>query len=128
MTPRRRQAFKTASLGGVIRVFFSLLLVAAPARAQSPADSLPDPWLSPDKPAHVFAGFWSAGVGYAAADRADGDRAQRRLAAVATGLAAGIAKEAFDRWGQDERFSWKDLTADVAGIGLLLAVMAAAEP
>jgi uncharacterized protein YfiM (DUF2279 family) len=97
--------------------------------AAAPPDSLPaDRWIAPDKAAHVFAGFWTAGVGYAAASRLDAEAPERRAAAVAAGLTAGVAKEAFDALVQRERFSWKDLVADAAGILLLVAVTAAAEP
>jgi len=108
-----------------------LFLLAAPLRGQaavSPADTLPpDRWLAPDKPAHVFAGYFAAGATWGAADRLGADRSERRAAALASGIGAGILKEAFDRWVQDERFSWKDLVADAAGIALFLAVSAAAE-
>lgn len=96
---------------------------------ESSSDRLPaDRWLAPDKAAHVFGGFWTAGVGYAAASALDGDSADRRTAAVAAGLAAGLAKEAFDAFVQHERASWRDLVADMAGVALLVAVTAVAEP
>jgi uncharacterized protein YfiM (DUF2279 family) len=111
-----------------------LFLSADPLAAQkvssaARSDSLPpDEWLAVDKAAHVFGGFWSAGAGYAAAGRLDVDRDGRRTAAITVGIAAGLAKEAFDRWAQEERFSWKDLAADIVGIALLVAVTTAAEP
>jgi VanZ family protein len=95
---------------------------------ESSRDRLPDDrWLAPDKAAHVFGGYWTASVGYAAASALDGDSADRRTAAVAAGLAAGLAKEAFDAFVQHERASWRDLVADVVGVVLLVAVTAAAE-
>jgi len=106
--------------------------VTATSRASLTAahpDSLPaDRWLAADKAAHVFGGYWAAGAGYVAASRLDADSGERRGAAVAAGLVAGVAKEAFDRLVQRERFSWKDLAADAAGVLLLVAVTAAAEP
>ena len=87
-----------------------------------------DRWLAPDKAAHVFGGYWTAGGGYALAGRLDADRTDRRAAAVAAGAVAGIGKELFDLLVQKERFSWKDLVADAAGIALLVAVTGAAEP
>jgi uncharacterized protein YfiM (DUF2279 family) len=123
-------------LGRGLGALVAILLLAPPlAQAQEPSrergapDSLPaDRWVASDKAAHLFAGAWSAGAGYAVADRLGADRAGRRAGAVAAGLAAGIAKEAFDRYVQDEPFSWKDLAADAAGILLLVGVTAAAEP
>ncbi|MFN2420961.1 MAG: hypothetical protein ABR527_06225 [Gemmatimonadota bacterium] len=104
-------------------------LTAQEARSAARADSLPpDEWLALDKAAHVFGGFWSAGAGYGVAGRYDADRAGQRAGAVAAGAVAGLAKEAFDRWVQQERFSWKDLAADAVGIALLLGLTAAAEP
>lgn len=120
-----------------MRTILTLLLFLAavtPSPAQEPPapersrDTTPDRWLGPDKAAHVFGGYWSAGVGYAAASRLDADRSGRRAAAIGAGAVAGLAKEAFDRFVQKERFSWKDLVADAAGIAILLAVTAAAEP
>lgn len=105
---------------------FAALLAAAPVAAQT-ADSLPpDRWIAPDKPAHVFAGYWTAGAGWIAADALGGDFDERRAAALTAGLTAGLAKEAFDKFIQHERFSWKDLLADTIGIALFLAVSEAA--
>ena len=94
------------------------------SRDQLPADR----WLAPDKAAHVFGGFWSAGAGYAVASALDADTTERRTAAVTAGLCAGLAKEAFDAFVQHERASWRDLVADMAGVALLVAVTAVAEP
>lgn len=105
--------------------------LSVPTRAQTVAstDSLEmDRWIAPDKAAHVFAGGWSAGAGYAAASWLEADRSERRTAAVATGLAAGLAKEAFDRYVQKEYWSWKDLVADALGIAIMVGATAAAEP
>ena len=102
----------------------------APPPGAPPAEARhqPDRWLAPDKAAHVFGGYWSAGAGYALAGRAEGSGSERRASAIAAGAVAGIGKELFDLVIQGERFSWKDLVADAAGIALLVAVTAAAEP
>jgi uncharacterized protein YfiM (DUF2279 family) len=107
----------------------AIAATTAPAQTEGTRDSVEvDRWIAPDKAAHVFAGAWSAGAGYAAASWLEGDRSERRAAAVATGLAAGLAKEAFDRYVQKERFSWKDLVADALGIAILVGATTAAEP
>lgn len=125
------------------RAFPTLLLlvlaVPTPTGAQSPkspareldatADSTePDRWLAPDKAAHVFAGFYAAGVGYVGATALDLGSTERRAGAVATGIVAGLAKEAFDSAAQDERFSWRDLVADGIGIALFVSLVVLAEP
>lgn len=103
-----------------------LFLGTAPAAAQTAADAPPDRWLAPDKPAHVFAGYWTAGAGWAATDRLGADGGERAAAALAAAVTAGLAKEAFDALVQGERFSWKDLAADMAGMALFLAAASAA--
>ena len=109
-------------------LFLSVDSLAAQEHATARPDSLPsDEWLAADKAAHVLGGFWSAGAGYAVAGRLDAESESRRAAAIATGVVAGLAKEAFDRWAQKERFSWRDLSADLAGIALLVGLTAAAE-
>lgn len=92
-----------------------------------PADPYPDRWFGSDKAMHVFAGFWTAGAGYATSAALGGDRGGRRASALAVGTAAGLAKEAFDAAVQGERFSWKDLVADAIGIGALLGLVVAVE-
>jgi uncharacterized protein YfiM (DUF2279 family) len=125
LLPRRATA--RISLGLVLALGAPSLNAQEAVPAHS--DSLPaDRWLAPDKAAHVFGGYWTASAGYAAASRLDADSDERRGAAIAAGLLAGVAKEAFDALVQRERFSWKDLVADAAGILLLVAVTAAAEP
>lgn len=88
----------------------------------------PDRWLAPDKAAHVFAGFYAAGAGYVGATALDLEPAERKGSAVATGIVAGLAKEAFDSLVQGERFSWRDLVADGIGIALFVSLVALAEP
>jgi uncharacterized protein YfiM (DUF2279 family) len=138
VSPRRQRLQKKrrnpSEMPSIAIALACLFLFADPLAAQkvpsaARSDSLPpDEWLAADKAAHVFAGFWSAGAGYAAAGGLDVDRDGRRTAAITVGIAAGLAKEAFDRWAQEERFSWKDLAADGVGIALLVAVTTAAEP
>lgn len=86
----------------------------------------PDRWLAPDKALHVAGGYDAAALGYAAGARLGYDPGERRAAAIAAGVAAGLAKEAWDRWLQDRPWSWKDLVADGVGIALLVGLTAAA--
>lgn len=125
-------------LGRPVLLALALSLGASSLNAQETVrdrDSLPessrgpsDRWLAPDKAAHVFAGFWTAGAGYATASALDADASERRATVVTAGLCAGLAKEAFDAFVQHERPSWRDLVADMVGVALLVAVTAVAEP
>ena len=100
------------------------LAVSTPSVAQE----IPrDDWRGADKPVHAFAAGWTAGAGYAAGVELDWDAADRRLAAVGAGVAASLAKEALDRWTQDEPFSFKDLAADAVGIAAFVALTAVAD-
>jgi uncharacterized protein YfiM (DUF2279 family) len=96
--------------------------VSAPCVAQTD-----DRWLGPDKPVHAFAAGWTAGAGYAAALELEWEPSDRRLAAIGTGLAASLAKEARDRWTRDQPFSFKDLAADALGIAVVVALTALAD-
>jgi uncharacterized protein YfiM (DUF2279 family) len=102
---------------------FGALAVSTPCAAQE-AD---DRWLGPDKPVHAFMAGWIAGAGYAAALELEWAPADRRRAAVGAALTASLAKEALDRWTQDEPFSFKDLVADAIGIAAFVALSAAAD-
>ena len=105
---------------------FASLAVSTPSVAQElpPRDDL---WLGPDKPVHAFVAGWTAGAGYAAGVEFGWDPADRRRAAVGASLVASLAKEAMDRWTQQERFSFKDLAADAIGIAAFVALSAAAD-
>lgn len=105
-------------------VLLGILFAPASALGQ---DS-PDRWLAADKALHVAGGFDAATLGYAAGARLGYEPVERRAAAIAAGIAAGLAKEAYDRWLQDEPWSWKDLVADGVGIALLMGIVVAAEP
>lgn len=99
------------------------LAVSTVGSAQEP----PDAWLGPDKPVHALAGAWAGAAAYAGGIELDLAPADRRRAAVAAGLGSGLAKEAFDRWIQGERFSFKDLAAGAAGLAVFIVFSAAAD-
>ena len=86
-------------------LLFPYALAALAVSAPSAAQELPDAWLGPDKPAHALGAAWTAGAA----------------------LAAALAKEAYDRWTQGERFSFKDLAAGAAGLLAFVALSAAAD-
>lgn len=79
----------------------------------------PDRWFAWDKFWHFSASFVTVGAGYhLCANR------MRLKPPLATGisiggtLGIGTGKELIDRYGFHRRFSWKDLVADVLGIGV----------
>ncbi len=104
-------------------LFVILALAAAmPAFGQSTADR----WLGSDKPVHALAAYVAAGSGYGAGIESGRGPAERRRAAIGVALAASLAKETFDV-AQGERWSWKDLGADAAGILLFVGLTLVAE-
>ena len=107
-----------------LRYALAALAVSTPAFAQE-ARRPPDEWLGPDKPVHAFAAGWVAGAGYAAGIELGWEPDGRRRGAVASALAASLAKEAHDRWTGRGPFSFKDLAADALGIAAFVALSAA---
>jgi putative lipoprotein len=97
-----------------------LVVAARPARA---ADPDPDPWWGKDKALHfgVSAGIAAGayGAGRAIFDR----RLDAALFGGGVAIGAGAAKETLDALGHGDP-SWKDLTWDLAGtvVGLALAL------
>lgn len=104
----------------------AMLLFPGSACAQT--EGTADRWIAPDKALHVAGGFDAAAFGYVSAARLDWEPSDRRTSAVIAGLAAGLAKEVYDRFFQERPWSWKDLVADGVGIAILVGVTAAAEP
>jgi len=100
-------------------------LAPGPARAQA-FDAGRDRWLAPDKALHFGGGYGAAAAGYALATGLDADVGRRNAAAVVSGAAAGLLKEAFDAGVQRERASWKDLAVDALGIAAFLSLAEAA--
>lgn len=85
---------------------------AQPAVLARPADR----WLARDKAAHFSLSCALVGFGHHWATRESGaSRPAARNCAAAITLSLGIAKEARDGSRKGNRFSWKDLTADVLG-------------
>ena len=124
---RRRRYIRGAVRPSPSPLCFLYALAALSVSAPCAAQERPDDWLGPDKPIHALAAAWTAGVTYAVGVQLDWDPADRRRAGLGTAAAVALAKEAFDRWTQDESFSFKDLAAGAAGVGAFLAVSAAAD-
>jgi uncharacterized protein YfiM (DUF2279 family) len=72
-----------------------------------------DAWLGADKFKHAAMSYTVTSFAFAATDN--------DAAAIATGAAAGILKEIYDR-RQSQRFSFRDLVWDAFGIALGYAV------
>jgi putative lipoprotein len=92
----------------------ALLVLPLSARAE-------DSWVGADKALHLglSAAIASAGYGVASLEL---DRPGRFLVGGGVALGAGVAKELWDLSGHGDP-SWKDLTADLVGtaVGLALA-------
>jgi len=102
------------------------------AQEKTPADSSSmvtlrsarDPWFGTDKAKHFAASAFVTGVSFLVLHEAADMR--RRDAAVSGGvlaLAIGIGKETHDGKRRKGRFSFKDLVADVAGIGVAFVLV-----
>jgi uncharacterized protein YfiM (DUF2279 family) len=80
-------------------------------------------WLSADKGYHVIGSMISTVfIGQFGLRGLEMNRRQSQLIAAGSTIALGISKELYDAGKPDNKFSWKDLTADCAGIllGVLL--------
>ena len=88
--------------------------------AVGPVDSVghisKDLWLARDKFYHVTASVILTSICFEGYDQMGLDTVQARTYAVLSTLAVGILKEERDR--HTSYFSWKDLIADILGIGL----------
>lgn len=103
-------------------------MVAAGAPARAPART-GDPWVGPDKAAHLAAGMLLSGASYALwIERRDG-RGWGTLLGVGVGLGTGALKELGDLAGlgnpSAKDFAWTAL-GTVLGIGIAVLVDVAA--
>jgi putative lipoprotein len=73
-----------------------------------------DPWLGQDKALHFSACFMLAGDGYAGVSVFTKRETMRLTAGAGLALAAGAAKEVYDRYSGGDA-SLRDLTWDVVG-------------
>jgi len=102
-----------ASMAGAAEVADSLQVAPAAVKVHG------DFWFARDKGDHFLVSAFLTGAGYYAArsELNASDPASLNLAAGFS-LSMGIGKEVYDKYKRGGLFSWKDLGADVLGIGL----------
>ena len=88
----------------------------APAVRAQPPDLPQDRWLAPDKLRHLTTSAVLTGVAFQGYDRMSYTSRRAQACAALSALALGVLKEVRDR--RKTYFSWKDLIADLLGIGL----------
>jgi len=83
-----------------------------------------DDWLSSDKATHfVSSAFITAGGFYFFHQEQNVECDKSLLISASVTLAIGIGKEIYDRKNPKHVASWKDLVADIAGIGLAFLIL-----
>lgn len=96
---------------------FPIVLVFGSFQFGAPSERVPtDPWFGRDKLYHFGVSAVIQGAGHALARAAGLDYRDAAWTAAGFTLGAGVSKEFYDR-AQGRFFSWRDLTADVAGGG-----------
>lgn len=98
------------------------LLLVALITAEEPGGTAAlaaDPWFSQDKFMHLYASASICGFSYYLCNRLGSDRDRTPNAVYSISLTAlvGLSKETCDRVRKN-KFSWRDLCWDAAGIGL----------
>lgn len=76
-----------------------------------------DPWFGEDKAKHLVMSFFTVAVTHAFGRAAGLDAGSATVVGAATGIAAGLGKELYDRRDHG-LFSRRDLVWDAAGIVL----------
>jgi putative lipoprotein len=77
-----------------------------------------DQWLAKDKADHFVTSAFLTGIGYyAARQEIQFSPSASKNVAIGFSLSLGIAKEVYDGTSQRGIASWKDLVADMLGIG-----------
>lgn len=102
---------------------------AAPENRRPPA-AVPaaafqkDRWLGSDKARHAIASMLICGTaGWLIHNRLDRPKQNSRLAGAVFSMSLGVFKEVIDHRSVHNRFSWRDIAADILGVvagGLLL--------
>lgn len=94
---------------------FALVFVLFSGKFGAPPERAPaDPWFGRDKLYHFVGSAVIQGAGHAIGRSAGLDYREAAWTAAGLTLSAGVAKELYDR-ADGRFFSWRDLTADVAG-------------
>ena len=97
---------------------FALALVLFSGKFGAPPERAPeDPWFGRDKLYHFVGSAVIQGAGHAIGRSAGLDYREAAWTAAGLTLTAGVGKELYDR-ADGRFFSWKDLTADIAGGGV----------
>lgn len=93
---------------------------SATGRAASRMRQPRDEWWAPDKAKHlVVSTLWTLSTQYVLVAKAAWSERDALPASIASAATVGLAKEIYDRRiGPTAYFSWKDLVADAAGIGI----------
>jgi putative lipoprotein len=94
-------------------VLYSLLSLVAPRVARADTDR----WLARDKAQHFAATAGIALGGYGGAALLDAETRWRVAIGLGAGMAAGLAKEAWDLSGRGDA-SWRDVAWDAIGSGV----------
>ncbi|MBD3376689.1 hypothetical protein GF406_16760 [candidate division KSB1 bacterium] len=77
-----------------------------------------DRWFAKDKADHFVTSAFLTGMGYyAARQEMDSSLPASKNIGIGFSLSLGIAKEVYDGTSQTGTASWKDLVADILGIG-----------
>lgn len=86
----------------------------------------PDFWFGKDKADHLLVSAFAVGLGYyaARAELTKSDPAAKNIA-VGFSLSLGITKEIYDGTYKKSTISYKDLLADILGIGMAYLLVAA---
>jgi putative lipoprotein len=94
---------------------FALAFVLFSGQFGAPPERAPaDPWFGRDKLLHFVGSAVLQGAGHALGRSAGLDYRDAAWTAAGVTLTVGVAKELYDR-ADGRFFSWRDLTADVAG-------------
>jgi uncharacterized protein YfiM (DUF2279 family) len=91
----------------------------------SSKQEIPDEWLAWDKAEHLGVSAFLSGVAYSVFhDFYGNDKESSIYFSASLTLGLGLGKEFSDRKRPGGRFSYKDLVADIVGIGLGLLIAA----
>jgi putative lipoprotein len=83
-----------------------------------------DKWFAKDKADHLIVSAFLTGMGYYAAQKEfEFNHRQSKTFAVGFSISLGLLKETYDGLYKKTKFSFKDLVADLAGIGLALIII-----
>ncbi|NUQ80494.1 MAG: hypothetical protein HUU10_02690 [Bacteroidetes bacterium] len=98
------------------------LLLCGNLFAAGQADST-DSWLGEDKLKHAAVSAWLTGAGLLVASHQTGSSSRAREVVIPSVILIGLGKELADTAKPGGYFSWKDLTADLVGVTLMLLVV-----